>query len=230
LPLGDEGGFVQLALNWKNNEAASRSVPSRAQYIYQPTVTTVGGVTTVTPDPRDATADRYYWGSGYGPGEEDILAASYNAELPWKDLTLYSTSTLSHRSSKKNTGSFLPNLAPVAGVTSGRPQNRNSLPEVYPNGFNALRRIFELDFQTTLGARGLAKGWDWDLSTTFAQDHAQLDGAEHHQRHARPRQSDLFPPVDPPVPAVDHQSRRHPRVRRFAAPSAPGVVGSGAPL
>jgi iron complex outermembrane receptor protein len=176
LPLGDEGGFVQLALNWKNNEAASRAVPSRAQYIYQPTVTTVGGVTAATPDPRDATADRYYWGGGYGPGEEDILAASYNAELPWKDLTLYSTSTLSHRSSKKNTGSFLPNLASVAGVTSGRPQNRNSLPEVYPNGFNALRRIFELDFQTTLGARGLAKGWDWDLSTTFAQDHAQLDG------------------------------------------------------
>jgi iron complex outermembrane receptor protein len=40
LPLGDKGGFVQLALNWKNNEAASRSVPSRAQYLYQPTVTT----------------------------------------------------------------------------------------------------------------------------------------------------------------------------------------------
>jgi iron complex outermembrane receptor protein len=176
LPLGDQGGFVQLALNWKNNEAASRAVPSRAQYIYQPTVTTVGGVTTVTPDPRDATADRYFWGQSYGPGEEDILASSYNAELPWKDLTLYSTGTLSHRSAKKNTGSFLPNLALVAGVTSGRPQNRNSLPEVYPDGFNALRRIFELDFQTTLGARGQAKGWDWDLSTTFAQDHAQLDG------------------------------------------------------
>jgi iron complex outermembrane receptor protein len=176
LPLGDKGGFVQLALNWKNNEAASRSVPSQAQYIYQPTVSTVGGVTTVTPDPRDATADRYYWGRSYGPGEEDILAASYNAELPWRDLTLYSTSTLSRRASKKNTGSFLPNLAPVAGVTAGRPQNRNSLPEVYPDGFNAVRRIFELDFQTTLGARGLAKGWEWDLSTTFAQDHAKLDG------------------------------------------------------
>ena len=176
LPLGKQGGFLQLALDWKNNEAASRSVPSTAQYIFQPTVTTVGGVTTVTPDPRDATADRYYWGHGYGPGEEDILAASYNAELPVNELTLYSTGTLSHRSSKKNTGSFLPNLAPVAGVTAGRPLNRNSLPDVYPYGFNALRRIFELDFQDTLGARGQAKGWDWDLSTTFAQDHAQLDG------------------------------------------------------
>ncbi|ADG10492.1 TonB-dependent receptor [Caulobacter segnis ATCC 21756] len=175
-PLGDNGGFLHLALNWKNNEAASRSVPSRAQYIYQPTVTTVNGVTTVTPDPRDATADRYYWGKSYGPGEEDILAASYNAELPWRDLNLYASGTLSHRSSKKNTGSFLPNLAPVAGVTAGRPLNRNSLPEVYPDGFNALRRIFELDFQSSFGARGETAGWSWDLSTTLAQDHAQLDG------------------------------------------------------
>jgi iron complex outermembrane receptor protein len=132
LPLGEQGGFVQLALNWKNNEAASRSVPSRAQYLYQPTVTTVGGVTTVTPDPRDATADRYYWGHGYGPGEEDILAASYNAELPWKDLTLYSTGTLSHRSSKKNTGSFLPNLAPVAGVTAGGRRTATRCPRSIP--------------------------------------------------------------------------------------------------
>ncbi len=175
-PLGDRGGFVNLALNWKNNEAASRAVPSRAQYIYQPTVTTVNGVTTVTPDPRDAKADRYFWGQSYGPGEEDILAASYNAELPWRDLQLYSSGTLSHRASKKNTGSFLPNLAPVAGVTAGRPLNRNSLPEVYPDGFNALRRIFQLDFQTSLGARGETAGWAWDVSTTLAQDHAQLDG------------------------------------------------------
>ncbi|ENZ84025.1 hypothetical protein OR37_00533 [Caulobacter vibrioides OR37] len=175
-PLGDNGGFLHLALNWKNNEAASRSVPSRAQYIYQPTVSTVNGVTTVTPDPRDATADRYFWGRSYGPGEEDILAASYNAELPWRDLKLYASGTLSHRSSKKNTGSFLPNLAPVTGVTAGRPLNRNSLPEVYPDGFNALRRIFELDFQSSFGARGETAGWDWDLSTTLAQDHAQLDG------------------------------------------------------
>ncbi len=174
--IGEDGGFVHLALNWKNNEAASRSVPSRAQYLFQPTVTTVGGVTTVTADPRDATADRYFWGKGYGPGEEDILAASYNAELPWRALTLYSSGTLSHRSSKKNTGSFLPNLAAVTGVTAGRPLNRNSLPEVYPYGFNALRRIFETDFQTSFGARGVRSGWDWDLSTTLAQDHAQLDG------------------------------------------------------
>ncbi|WP_240633781.1 TonB-dependent receptor plug domain-containing protein [Caulobacter flavus] len=174
--LGDEGGFLQLAINWKNNEAASRAVPSRAQYLYQPTVATVGGVTTVTPDPRDATADRYFWGASYGPGEEDIIATAYNAELPWRDLTLYSSGTLSHRSSKKVTGSFLPNLAPVTGVTAGRPLNRNSLPEVYPNGFNALRRIFELDWQTSFGARGEKAGWAWDASTTFAQDHAQLDG------------------------------------------------------
>ena len=162
-PLGDAGGFVDLALNWKNNAAASRSIPSQAAYIYP---ALPGGV----PDPRDATVDRYAWGTSYGPGEEDILAAAYNAELPLANgIELYSFATLSHRSSKKNTGSYLPN-------NTTRPNTTTALPEVYPLGFNALRRIFELDTQVAVGARGQARGWDWDLSTTAAHDNAQLDG------------------------------------------------------
>ena len=161
-PLG-QGGFVDFALNWKNNAAASRAIPSAAKYIYP---ALPGGAA----DPRDATVDRYFWGQSYGPGEEDLLAASYNGELPLADgITLYSFGTLSHRASKKNTGSFLPN-----NVT--RPNTNTALPEVYPLGFNALRRIFEIDSQLAVGARGAARGWDWDLSTTAGVDNAQLDG------------------------------------------------------
>ena len=161
-PLGD-GGFVDFALNWKNNAAAYRAVPSQAAYIYP---ALAGGV----PDPRDATVDRYQWGHSYGPGEEDLLAASYNGELPVANgVTFYSFGTLSHRASKKNTGSFLPN-------NTTRPNTTTSLPEVYPLGFNALRRIFELDAQLAVGARGESRGWSWDLSTTAAHDNAQLDG------------------------------------------------------
>jgi iron complex outermembrane receptor protein len=214
---GRQGGFVQLALNWKNNEAASRSVPSRAQYIYQPTVTTVGGVTTVTPDPRDATADRYYWGARLRSGRGGHPGGVLQRRTALADLTLYSTSTLSHRSSKKNTGSFLPNLAPVAGVTAGRPQNRNSLPEVYPDGFNALRRIFELDFQTTWARAARPRAGTGTCRPPSPRTTPSWT-ARTPSTPPSVRQSDLFPPVDPPVPAVDHQSRRHPRVRRTCCP------------
>ncbi len=52
-----------------------------------------------------------------------------------------------------------------------------SLPELYPNGFQAYRRIWELDGQAGLGARGTAANWDWDLSTSYGRDNAKL-GAE----------------------------------------------------
>ncbi|MCI3132123.1 TonB-dependent receptor plug domain-containing protein [Phenylobacterium aquaticum] len=160
-PLG-QAGFVDFGFNWKNNAAASRAIPSQAKYIYP-------ALANGSPDPRDATVDRYYWGQSYGAGEEDLLAASYNGELPLANgITVYSFGTLSHRASKKNTGSFLPN-------NTIRPNTTTALPEVYPLGFNALRRIFELDEQVAVGARGATSGWAWDLSTTAAHDNAQLD-------------------------------------------------------
>jgi len=162
-PLGSSGGFIDFGLNWKDSHKASRSVPSRAAFIYP-------AIAPGVPDPRDATVDRYFWGHSYGPGQEEVLAGSYNAELPVADgVTLYSFSTLSYRRSRKNTGSFLPN-------NTVRPNTTTALPEVYPLGFNALRRIYETDGQVAVGARGERAGWSWDLSTTAAYDHARLDG------------------------------------------------------
>jgi len=161
--LGDRGGFVDFGFNWKNNAAASRAIPSAAKYIYP-------ALPNGAADPRDAAVDRYSWGQSYGPGEEDLLAGSYNGELPLANgVTLYSFGTLSHRASKKNTGSFLPN-----NIT--RPNTTTALPEVYPLGFNALRRIFEFDTQLAVGARGTLNAWAWDVSTTAAHDDARLNG------------------------------------------------------
>jgi iron complex outermembrane receptor protein len=153
-------GFLHLALDAKHNDAASRSGP---------TTSTIYGFPTTAPfgtSPQDFGANRFLYGQSYGPGEEAIYSAAYNAELPLKnDVTLYSFATLSYRDSKKNTGSFLPN-------------NSDSLPQVYPNGFNALRRIFEPDFQIAIGGKGRLWGWDTDLSSTFGRDYAYLKGED----------------------------------------------------
>ncbi|MEA1673644.1 TonB-dependent receptor [Nitrospirillum sp. BR 11163] len=150
-------GFLNLSADYKDNQSASRAAPTSVANLYNP-------LANGARDPREATADRTFYGNSYGPGQETIYSGSYNAELPvGDDVTLYSFSTASKRRSRKNTGSFLPN-------------NINSLPEVYPNGFNALRRIWETDFQTTVGGRGEIASWSWDLSTTYGRDDAKLDG------------------------------------------------------
>jgi iron complex outermembrane receptor protein len=151
-------GFVHIALDAKHSDRASRSGPTTSTIFGFPTTAAFGA------DPRDLTADRYFYGHSYGPGEEGIYSAAINVEAPLRGgVTLYGFGTFSYRDSEKNTGSFLPN-------------NSDSLPEVYPNGFNALRRIFEPDFQVAAGARGEIAGWSVDFSSTFGRDYAFLKG------------------------------------------------------
>ncbi len=146
-------GFAHFALDLRYSQAANRSVPSTYAYPYG-----------LASDPRNQTVNRKSWGYAYGPGAEQLVSGAYNLEAPLDDgLTLYSDTTLSHRLSRKVTGSFLPNSS-------------DSLPELYPNGFNAQRRIRELDFQSTGGVKGGLAGWKFDLSTTYGRDDARLDG------------------------------------------------------
>jgi len=155
--LGDDGGFIRFSGEAKYHDPASRG--SDIIGLFYPRLPN-GDL-----DPREATVDRQLARS-YGRSNRDvILNGSYNAELPLGDnLTLYSFSTLSYR-----------NIKDARGVS---PANRvDSLPQIYPNGYNRYRRIYERDFQATFGLRGLIGAFDYDLSSSYGQDHARL-GAE----------------------------------------------------
>ena len=46
----------------------------------------------------------------------------------------------------------------------------DKLPALYPLGFNPIDELQEEDFAGTLGLRGTAAGWRWDLSSTYGKD------------------------------------------------------------
>jgi iron complex outermembrane receptor protein len=48
------------------------------------------------------------------------------------------------------------------------------LPKIYPNGFNPLETLDEDDFAFTGGVKGRALDWNWDLSTTYGRDKANI--------------------------------------------------------
>ncbi len=159
------GGFAHFAFDAKSTAVASRQVPSSLSQVFNPLFDPATGKYDIS-DPRNQTVDRTQWGKSYGPGQERIYSASSNAELPLNaDVKLYSVATLSYRNSLKNTGSFLPN-------------DINSLPEVYPDGFNAKRRILETDYQVTGGAKGALGPWTWDLSSTYGRDGTELNAED----------------------------------------------------
>jgi iron complex outermembrane recepter protein len=165
IPLGKQGGFLRLSAEAKYHGAASSSAdpyPDPFQGKPSPYYPTLGGVE----DPREAARRGNVYAGGYGRSNRDIVVAgAYNAELPvTPELTLYSFSTLAYRDVKDARGAFAAN-------------NIASLPELYPNGFQAYRRIWEWDGQAALGGRGKLANWDWDLSTSYGRDNAKL-GAE----------------------------------------------------
>ena len=154
--LGD-GGFARFAVEAKYHDRADSSADPVAR---------VFPLVDGAPDPREASVNHVIAG-GYGRSNRDkIINGSFNAELPLSDaLRAYTFSTLSYRDIKDARGAFVP------ATTIG------SLPQVYPSGFQAYRRIWEWDFQTTWGLKTQVGGWDADLSTSFGRDHVRL-GAE----------------------------------------------------
>jgi len=171
-PLGTEGGFFRLSAEAKFHDAAdSAGSPFPAtrtankmqvpNYYYAP-------IAPGEPDPREANIKGRIIAGGYTRSNRDlILNTAYNAELPIaRNLKLYSFSTLSYRDIKDKRGAFAPT-----------DPNGNSLPELYPDGFQAYRRIWEWDGQAAVGARDQVEGWQWDLSTSYGRDRVKL-GAE----------------------------------------------------
>jgi iron complex outermembrane receptor protein len=163
--IGD-GGFIRAAIDAKYHDRADSSALA-VPYIYP----LVNG----QPDPREADVDHVFAG-GYGRSNRDkIVNSSLNGELPIGDVTLYGFSTLSYRNIKDARGAFIPSPTGYNGLPN--PAVNSVLREVYPNGFQAYRRIWEWDFQSTLGLRGTLGNWEWDVSSSYGRDHVKL-GAE----------------------------------------------------
>ncbi|TVV73846.1 TonB-dependent receptor plug domain-containing protein [Sphingomonas solaris] len=161
--LGD-GGFVRFALEAKYHDRA-RSSGEPVPGIFLP----VNGA----PDPREGAVDHLIAG-GYGRSNRDtIVNGSLNAALPvGEGVQLYSFSTLSYRNIRDARGSVFPAQTGFGGAVNT--QGLTSLPQIYPAGFQAYRRISEWDFQSALGLKGDLGDWRFDLSSGYGQDHVRL--------------------------------------------------------
>jgi iron complex outermembrane receptor protein len=161
-----DGGFFRISVEGKYHDRADSSGEAVPR-----TFPLVNG----QPDPREGNVDHYV-ATGYGRSNRDkIINGAYNAELPLGALTAYSFSTLSYRDIKDLRGTVFPSPTGYGGQANAG--GLNALPQLYPAGFNAYRRIWEWDFQSTLGLRGTVSGWDFDVSSSYGRDHVKLGAA-----------------------------------------------------
>jgi iron complex outermembrane recepter protein len=157
-------GFIRFSTEARYRDRAKSSAaplpeqrPNGSPNFYYPPISAG------QPDPREAATDDKAYAGGYGRSNRDlVLNTAYNAEVPLETgLTLYSFSTLSYRDVKDARGWFPAN-------------NIGSLPEIYPRGFQAYRRIWEWDGQATVGTRAELRRWDIDVSTSYGKDSVKL--------------------------------------------------------
>ncbi len=160
--LGD--GFVRVAIEGKYRDRAESSANPVPNVFPR-----IGGQL----DPREGSVNHVIAG-GYGRSNRDkIINSSLNAQLPLNEaIDLYSFSTLSYRDIKDARGAYFPSPTGYGGQANS--QGFSSLPQIYPAGFQAYRRIWEWDYQTALGVKGDLGSWGFDLSSSYGRDHVEL--------------------------------------------------------
>jgi iron complex outermembrane receptor protein len=95
--------------------------------------------------------------SGDAQYRQHVFAANFGAEL--SDLaSIYSFATYGEKQARAFENYRMPNRIPM----------------VYPNGFSPLETFNEQDYALTVGAKGKALGWNWDLSSTYGKDVSKL--------------------------------------------------------
>jgi len=153
-------GFLNLSIATKDQALSNRAIPVDPSVQIYPKLVPSG-----LPDPRELTVNRLVtlnsgvlpaWGVDFG----------YNGRVDLNDMVqLYSFGTVSRRISD------LP-------FTFRAPNNVNTLPQVYPEGFRPDEVIKEWDYDFAVGAKGTAAGWDWDISSTYGKDRAELNTSQ----------------------------------------------------
>ncbi|HLZ74763.1 TonB-dependent receptor [Phenylobacterium sp.] len=150
----DDKGFVNLSIATKEQDLSNRAIPVDPSVQIYPKLVPSG-----LPDPRELTVNRLVT-LNYGVLPQEGVNFGWNGHYDLSSgAEVYSFGTLGHR---------LTDLP----FTFRSPNNVNTLPQIYPEGFRPDLVIRELDYEAAIGVRGDWNGWSWDLSTDFGSNHA----------------------------------------------------------
>jgi iron complex outermembrane receptor protein len=100
-----------------------------------------------------------------GDAQYHLFTVNYNAGYEISDdLEVYSFGSYGRKIAQSHQNYRLPNVV-VGKVATDR---------LYPLGFDPRQELREHDFQVTLGVKGLAAGWNWDLATNWGKDFSTI--------------------------------------------------------
>ncbi|GGI81496.1 TonB-dependent receptor [Shewanella hanedai] len=145
--LGDDGGFINLSLEYRDADGTNRAERD------------IGGSSTI---PKDTLSDEVRWSQGNAASE--FKSVFYNAMMPVGEFELYSFGGYSNRTALGN--GFWRNFDEAAKV----------VPQVYPDGFLPRIYNEAQDTSVAVGLRGdINDDWQFDISGVYGQNRYDFD-------------------------------------------------------
>jgi len=148
VPIGAEGQFNLAAEFQDRNDTNRTGADPRRQYPF---------VSGTVLDPRELTFDRF--SHRYGDPDTRDTKVFVNASLPVGDGATEAYGFASYNDRQGESAGFY-----------RRPLDPRNTPAIYPDGFLPLINTDTDDYSATLGARGQAAGWRWDLSGQYGRN------------------------------------------------------------
>lgn len=168
-----QDGVLHATVYYRDVQAASRARPDTRQFYFglSPTDTPVnpsasvgagiglappGGPTGTRLDPREATVDRDVWRFADTADIEQTVVF-LNARKPLGEIELYAFGGWDNSDASSN-------------ASFRRPAQPENVRALYPNGFLPFVDTLSVNTSASLGLRGEAGGWGWDVSTTWGRN------------------------------------------------------------
>ncbi|CAN7632421.1 TonB-dependent receptor [Phenylobacterium sp. LjRoot225] len=110
-----------------------------------------------------------------GDAQQTVNNASYNAGYDLGAVQLYSFGSFSYRRAEAYENYRVPSrviASPVLGVRGSYTAPGELI--FAPLGFHPKEALRETDYAVTGGAKGAVAGWNWDLSSTYGKDIADI--------------------------------------------------------
>ncbi|WP_206239186.1 TonB-dependent receptor plug domain-containing protein [Novosphingobium terrae] len=177
--LDDAGSFINFSANAQLQDGTNIYPGYKAANINDKTTLLYPLQADGTLDPRETSQSRYrQW---LGLPSSKTYSFAYNTEIALNsDLTFYSNATYAWRYSSGPGYFRTASNQSVAASTTPSPQDPfanapyTSGAQIFPDGYLPTFDDKENDFQFVAGLKGTASGWDWNLSSGYGSDHAQV--------------------------------------------------------
>lgn len=174
LPVGDSGYLNLTLFHRRNDYTTIGDGQTSVRNIDGSTVQLTGANVLFQPLYDSLNSRNGTSGINGGQPKSQLNILFYNFGYDAGDVEFYSFGDVSYRDGAALQGYRPPNRVCVAGTTANPTDPASCLEPTRGVGMVPLIEVKQDEFSLTAGLRGEVSGWNWDLSTTYAEDHAKV--------------------------------------------------------